>query len=152
MSTRPADAGHHRSTAHVRRRSELRRRTWNAAHDDCGFSTSVHVLVFLPLTVTMLFAGLQSALWWHTRVQAADIAHQTGAIIAADTPTGDPVAAATQRLDTATNLTDIAVSVTETDELVVVTVSGRVPGIFTGTHISVSVSSATPIEAWEPLP
>jgi hypothetical protein len=153
--TTPASAGP-TPCRHPDRSSTARSGWRHALVDDHGLTVSAQVVVFLPFTVVLLFAGIQAALWQHTRVQTADIAHQVAAVTAADTqPLSATLSSAKTRLAARTDLTDVAITVDTAangGELVVVTITGRVPGIITGTAIDVSVSSATPIEAWEPLP
>lgn len=124
-----------------------------AARDDHGVAPTISVVLMFPLIAVLLFAGIQTVLWQHARTLAADRANQTAALVA----TGDLTAAAATatleaELDASPDLSNVNVTISDTGEIVTVSVSADANGIIIGTRTTIAVTTATPIEAWTPLP
>jgi hypothetical protein len=122
-------------------------------HDDRGLATNIAVLLMAPLAVALILIGVQATLWRNARTIAADRANQTAALVAAGQLT--PAAAdaeLTASLDALADLTNVDVDVVDNGQLVTVTVAGDARGIIVGTRNRVRLTSATPVEGWQPLP
>ncbi|MEL6893185.1 MAG: TadE family protein [Actinomycetota bacterium] len=118
-----------------------RRRCWN----DRG-STSLSVALLTPLLVVLMFAAVQAALWGHARTEARSVARRTAALVArSDVGPGDARATAAANLADG-DLTDVVVLIDRRGGDIVVTISGRAPGIIRGTARDVSVVEAVPVE------
>ena len=124
----------------------------NAEHDlDIG-SASLTIVLLAPLLLVLMFAGFQAAMWNHTRTEARVIARETAVLVARDRlPAPQASAAASAALATDSVLTGTSVSVDETATLVVVTITGRAPGVLRGTSAPVSVTVAVALEGWVSL-
>ena len=117
---------------------------------DRGSVSLVFVLVG-PLLVVLMFAGFQAAMWNHARTEARAVARRTAVLVARD-GLGEAEATAVARQALGGNaLVDAQVQVARDGGNVVVTVSGRAPGILRGTSRDVSVTVAVPLEGWVPL-
>ncbi len=130
-----------------------RRRLRAVWRDERGLASTVQVIVLLPLTATLLFAGVQTVLWQHARTVTADRANQTAALVA----TGQLTPTEADDLLTATlnNDPDIAgadVTITATATVITVSVNADANGILTGTRTRIHLDTATPTEGWQPLP
>ena len=131
----------------------LRRRLAAAWRDDRGFATNVMVVLLVPLTLGLVLISVQTVLWQHARTIAADRAHQTAALVAAgELAPAEADAELTANLNTHPDLANVEVYVARTDQLVTVSVSGDARGILAGTRTRIRLTSATPVEGWQPLP
>ena len=120
------------------------------SRDERG-SVSLAVVLVGPILVVLMFAGFQAAMWNHARTEARAIARDTAVLVARDGISDGDAASVIRQSLTGNALTDVNVAVARTNGNVVVTVSGRAPGILRGTSRRVSVSVAVPIEGWVPL-
>lgn len=119
--------------------------------DDIG-STSLGMVLTAPILVVLMFAGFQAAMWNHTRTEARVVAREAAVSVARDrVPVGDASRFAEAALRTDSLLQDPLVAVTVADGRVVVTVTGRAPGVLRFTSGPVSVSAAVAVEGWVPL-
>ena len=131
----------------------LRRRLAAAWRDDRGFATNVMVVLLVPLTLGLVLISVQTVLWQHARTIAADRANQTAALVAAgELGPAEADAELTANLNTLPDLANVEVDVARTDQLVTVSVSGDARGILAGTRTRIRLTSATPVEGWQPLP
>lgn len=120
-----------------------RRRT---RFDDDRGATSLAVALLTPVFVVLMFAAVQAALWGHARTVARVAAHDAAAQVARfDARDGDAQASARARL-AGTSMSDVAVSINNGVDLVVVTVTATAPGIIVGTSRPISVTAAVPVE------
>ena len=104
-----------------------------------------------PIFVIVAFAAVQAALWSHARTEARVVARDTAALVArSGVAAADARVAAAGVLDRDTDLRAITVSVTRNGDLVLVTVTGRAPGILRGTTTKIQVTEAIPIEELVP--
>jgi hypothetical protein len=114
--------------------------------DDPG-STSLSVVLLMPVFIVLAFAAWQSALWSHARTEARVAARDTAALVARSNANAGSAAAATASvLASDTALRNIDVTITEAGGIVVVTIYADAPGIMAGTSRSVSVTVAVPVE------
>jgi hypothetical protein len=139
----------HRPTARERLRAVL--------VDEHGVAPTVSVVMLFPLIAVLLFAGIQTVLWQHARTIAADRANQTAALVAVgDLTAADADSRLTSELDNDPDLADVDVTVNVIDtaggQTVTVTVTAEANGIIIGTRTRISLTTATPVEAWQPLP
>ncbi len=113
-------------------------------------SVSLAVVLLTPVMVVLLFLGFQAAMWNHARAQIRAVARQTAMMVARDrVPPGQAAAAGRSAL--AGQLEQAKVSVGRSGPDVVVTVTGRALGVFTGTSTAVRVTVAVPAEGWVTL-
>lgn len=119
------------------------------ARGDDG-STSLTVALLTPVFAALMFAAVQAALWTHARTEAR-VAAKTAAVQVArhDVSVGDARAGAIANLADG-GLDGIEVRIDGADGAIVVTVSGRAPGILLGTSRSIDVTAAVPIEELTP--
>ena len=131
----------------------LRRRLAAAWRDDRGFATNVMVVLLVPLTLGLVLISVQTVLWQHARTIASDRANQTAALVAAgELGPVEADAELTANLNALPDLANVEVDVARTDQLVTVSVSGDARGILAGTRTRIRLTSATPVEGWQPLP
>ncbi|MEM1331929.1 MAG: TadE family protein [Actinomycetota bacterium] len=117
----------------------------DARRTDRG-STSLSVALLTPLLVVLMFAAVQAALWGHARTDARSVARRTATQVARNgVVPGDARAAGVANLGDG-DLVDVSIDVALIGGDVVVTVSGRAPGIIRGTSRDVSVREAVPFE------
>ena len=115
-------------------------------------AASLTIILLAPLLLVLMFAGFQAALWNHTRTEARVIARETAVLIARDhLPTPQASAAASLSLANDSVLTETRVSIDTTATVVIVTISGKAPGVLRGTSAPVRVSVAVPLEGWVAL-
>jgi hypothetical protein len=113
-------------------------------------STSLSVVLIAPILVVLMFAGLQAALWNHSRARARVVARSTAAMIARDeVPAGHAMQVAYESLGD--HLTNPHVAIQTVAGNIVVRISGDAPGILRGTSRGLVVTIALPIEGWVPL-
>lgn len=115
-------------------------------------SASLTIVLLAPLLLVLMFSGFQAAMWNHTRTEAGVVARETAVLVARDhltTPQAEVAASASLANDGV--LTGVHVSVHTTATLVVVTITGRAPGVLRGTSSAVRVTSAVSLEGWVPL-
>ncbi len=116
---------------------------------DAG-STSLTVALLTPLLVVVMFAAVQAALWGHARTEARAVARQTAALVArSSVSVGDAQATAEANLSD-DDIVDVVVSITRRGPDIVVTVSGRAPGIIRGTGRDLTVTEVVPLEELVP--
>lgn len=109
-------------------------------------STSLTVALLAPVLVVLMFAGVQAALWGHARTEARSVARRTAVLVARAEVSPDD-AAATARANLADDdLVAVDVTIGRVGTDVVVTISGRAPGIIRGTGRDLSVTEAVPFE------
>lgn len=112
-------------------------------------SASLTIVLLAPLLVVLMFAGFQAAMWNHTRTEARVIARETAVLVARDRLSPSrAVAAASTSLSIDSVLTHSTVSVDATPTVVVVTITGRAPGLLRGTSAAIGVTAAVPLEGW----
>jgi len=125
----------------------------NVLIDEHGVAPTVSVVLLFPLIAVLLFAGIQTVLWQHARTIAADRANQTAALVAVgDLTAANADSLLTSELDNDPDLADVDVTVTDDGQTVTVTVTADANGIIIGTRNRISLTTATPVEAWQPLP
>ena len=113
-------------------------------------STSLTVALLTPVLVVLMFAGVQAALWGHARTEARSVARRTAVLVARAEVSPDD-AAATARANLADDdLVAVDVTIGRVGTDVVVTISGRAPGIIRGTGRDLSVTEAVPFEELVP--
>jgi hypothetical protein len=128
------------------------RRLGARARGDTGAATTTSLVLLTPVLTLMLFAAFQAALWNHARAEARAAARITAALVArSGAAPGDAEADTEANLRTRTDLEAVDVRIVRADGRVVVTVTGRAPGIVIGTSAPVRVEVAVPIEGWSPL-
>jgi hypothetical protein len=87
---------------------------------------------------------VQTVTWQHTRQNVTAIADRTSLAVAAyEIPAGEAQADAQASL-TSSGVRNVVVSVERGEQLTVVVITGRVPGILAGTSIRVSARSVSP--------
>lgn len=113
---------------------------------------SLTIVLLAPVLLVLMFVGFQAAMWNHTRTEARVVARETAVLVARDR-LSIPQAAAAASASLASDgvLTKVDVSIQTTATLVVVTISGRAPGVLRGTSSAVQVTSAVSLEGWVPL-
>jgi len=110
------------------------------------------VVLLAPLLLVLMFAGFQAAMWNHARTQARVVARETAVLVARDhLPAAAAEQVATTSLVNDSLLTSPHVSVGSTDAAIVITISGRAPGLLRGTSSAVTVTAAVSREGWVPL-
>ncbi len=109
-------------------------------------STSLTVALLTPLLVVLMFAAVQAALWGHARTEARATARRTAVLVARSGVSVDDARATAIENLADDDLTDVSVDVVVEDGIVVVTITGRAPGIVVGTTRAVSVTEALPRE------
>jgi hypothetical protein len=119
--------------------------------DDCG-STSLAIVLTAPILVVLMFAGFQAAMWNHTRTEARVVAREAALSVARDrVPAAEASRFAESVLRNDSLLQDPLVDVALADGRVVVTITGRAPGVIRFTSGPVSVRAAVAVEGWVPL-
>lgn len=114
-------------------------------------SSSLTTVILTPVFVVIAFMAFQAALWTHARTEARAIARDSAALVArSGAVPGDVAASATSVLRADTDLVDPVVTVDADGSTVVVTVTGRAPGIIRGTASRVEVVEALPMEGFRP--
>lgn len=114
-------------------------------------STSLTTVILAPVFVVIAFMAFQAALWTHARTEARSIARDSAVLVARNGAAPSSVAASAEGVLAAdTDLADPDVSIESRGRQVVVTVTGRAPGIIRGTSSRVSVVEALPIEGFRP--
>jgi len=115
-------------------------------------SASLTIVLLAPLLVVLMFAGFQAAMWNHDRTEARVVARETAVLVARDhLPDGAADDVATASLTHDSLLSSPEVSVRSTETVVVVTITGRAPGLLRGTSSAVKVTAAVSREGWVPL-
>jgi len=115
-------------------------------------SASLTIVLLAPLLLMLMFAGFQAAMWNHARTEARVIARETAVLVARDhLPVGAAAEVAATSLTRDGVLTSPHVSVQPTDAAVVITITGRAPGLLRGTSSAVQVTAAVSREGWVPL-
>jgi len=123
----------------------------DAGNRDRG-SASLTIVLLAPVLVVLMFAGFQAAMWNHTRTEARVIARETAVLVARDhLPAAQASEAATTSLANDSVLADARVSIGTSSNAVVVTITGRAPGVLRGTSAPIRVTVALPLEGWVPL-
>lgn len=108
-------------------------------------------VLLTPVFVVVAFAAFQAAMWSHARTEARVVARDTAALVArSGAEPDDARTSATRILAADTDLAAPVVQVETTGRVVVVTVSGRAPGIIRGTSTAIEISEAVPLEGWTP--
>jgi hypothetical protein len=112
-------------------------------------SASLTIVLLAPLLVLLMFAGFQAAMWNHTRTEARVVARETAVLVARDRLSPpQAISAASTSLAIDSVLTRPTVSVDTTATVVIVTITGRAPGVLRGTSAAISVTAAVPLEGW----
>jgi hypothetical protein len=115
-------------------------------------SASLTIVLLAPLLLVLMFAGFQAAMWNHTSTEARVVARETAVLVARDgLTTSQAAAAASVSLANDSMLTGVEVSVDTTATVVVVTITGKAPGVLRGTSSPVRVTAAVSLEGWVPL-
>ncbi|HEY4610239.1 MAG TPA: TadE/TadG family type IV pilus assembly protein [Ilumatobacteraceae bacterium] len=115
-------------------------------------STSLTVVLLAPLLLVLMFAGFQAAMWNHARTEARVVARETAVLVARDhLPASAAVQVATTSLAKDSVLGTPKVFVRSTEDAVVITITGRAPGLLRGTSSAVSVTAAVSREGWVSL-
>jgi Flp pilus assembly protein TadG len=109
------------------------------------------VALLAPVFVALSFAAFQAALWSHARTEARVVARDTAALVARSGMTEEDAAASAQTVLTAdTSMTNVNVTISQPNGVVVVTVTADAPGIIMGTSRTVNVTAAVPLEELTP--
>jgi hypothetical protein len=112
-------------------------------------STSLAVVLTAPVMVVLMFVGFQAAMWNHARAQARAVARDTAVLVARDgVAPATAAAAARAAIGDASLLQRPAVDVQRSGDRVVVTITGRAPGVLRFTSAAVQVRTALPVEGW----
>jgi len=115
-------------------------------------SASLTIVLLAPLLVVLMFVGFQAAMWNHARTEARVIARETAVLVARDHLPPDAAAdVATTSLRRDSALAEPNVFVQSTDAAIVITITGRAPGLLRGTSSAVKVTAAVSREGWVPL-
>lgn len=121
--------------------------------DERGVSVTVTVIFMAPITVLLMFAGIQTVLWQHARTIAADRANQVVVQVATgDLSAGEADALLTDNLNANPDLRGVNVEVISNGQIAAVTVTAEARGVLLGTYKTISIQTNTPIENWQPLP
>ncbi len=121
--------------------------------DERGVSVTVTVIFMAPITVLLMFAGIQTVLWQHARTIAADRANQVVVQVATgDLSAGEADALLTDNLNANPDLRGVNVEVISNGQIAAVTVTAEARGVLLGTYKTISIQTNTPIETWQPLP
>ncbi len=122
------------------------------AADDCDRgSTSLTIVLLAPIVTSLMFVGLQAALWNHARTEARVVARDIAALVARDRMPAEQAAAAARASLAGSELHEARVQVSSDGGTVTVSISGEAPGILRGTSHAVRVSVRLPVEGWVPL-
>lgn len=114
-------------------------------------SSSLTAVVLTPVFVVIAFAAFQAAMWSHARTEARAMAREVAVLVAQRGGDADLVERSAERnLTAGANLSDVDVLITRDEQLVVVRVVGRAPGIIRGTRSAVDVTEALPVEGFRP--
>jgi Flp pilus assembly protein TadG len=113
--------------------------------DDRG-SASLSVALLAPIFIVLMFAAVQAAMWGHARTEARVAASDAAAQVARFSASSGAAQASVQARLSSRPLTNVAVSITNTGDVVVVTVTADAPGIIIGTSRPISVTEAVPVE------
>lgn len=113
--------------------------------DDRG-SASLSVALLAPVFIVLIFVAVQAAMWGHARTEARVAASDAAAQVARFDASSGAAQASVQARLSGRPLTNVAVSITNTGDLVVVTVTADAPGIIIGTSRPISVTEAVPVE------
>jgi len=114
-------------------------------------SSSLTTVILTPVFLVLALMAFQAALWTHARTEARAVARDAAALVARSG--GDPAevaSSATSVLRADTDLVDPIVTVESNGSTVVVTVTGRAPGMVRGTASPVRVVEALPLEGFRP--
>src|SRR4029079_1106996 len=115
-------------------------------------SASLTIVLLAPLLVVLMFVGFQAAMWNHARTEARVIARETAVLVArAHMPHDAAAHVATTSLRRDSVLAEPNVFVQSTDAAIVITITGRAPGLLRGTSSAVKVTAAVSREGWVPL-
>lgn len=115
---------------------------------DAG-STSLTAVVLTPVFVVIAFAAFQAAMWSHARTEARVMAREVAVLVAQRGGDADVVERSAERnLDAGTNIDGADVMVTRQDDIVVVRVTARAPGIIRGSSATIDVTEALPVEGF----
>jgi Flp pilus assembly protein TadG len=117
----------------------------SSRRDDRG-SASLSVALLAPVFIVLMFAAVQAAMWGHARTEARVAASDAAAQVARFEASSGAAQASVQARLSGRPLTNIAVSIANTGDVVVVTVTADAPGIIIGTSRSISVTEAVPVE------
>jgi len=110
------------------------------------------VVLLAPLLLVLMFAGFQAAMWNHARTEARVVARETAVLVARDhLAAGAAAQVARTSLAKDSVLSGPEVLVSSTDTAVVITITGRAPGLLRGTSSAVRVTAAVSREGWVPL-
>lgn len=121
--------------------------------DERGVSVTVTVIFMAPITVLLMFAGIQTVLWQHARTIAADRANQVVVQVATgDLSAGEADVLLTDNLNANPDLRGVNVEVISNGQIAAVTVTAEARGVLLGTYKTISIQTNTPIENWQPLP
>ena len=121
--------------------------------DERGVSVTVSVIFMAPITVLLMFGGIQTVLWQHARTIAADRANQVVVQVATgDLSPSEADALLTDNLNANPDLRAVDVEVVDNGQVAVVTVTAQARGVLLGTYKTISIQTNTPIESWQPLP
>ncbi len=121
--------------------------------DERGVSVTVTVIFMAPITVLLMFAGIQTVLWQHARTIAADRANQVVVQVATGDLSADEAdALLTDNLNANPDLRGVNVEVISNGQVAAVTVTAEARGVLLGTYKTISIQTNTPIENWQPLP
>ena len=121
--------------------------------DERGVSVTVSVIFMAPITVILLFGGIQTVLWQHARTIAADRANQVVVQVATgDLSPAEADALLTNSLTDYPDLTAVNVEVVDNGQVAAITVTAQARGVLLGTYKTISIQTNTPIEDWQPLP
>jgi hypothetical protein len=114
--------------------------------DERGIAATI---VLFPLFAVAAFSAVQAISWQHDRQLAAAAADRASSAIALyDTDAGRAVGEAESRLERA-GMRNVTVTVTRTEDLTIVEISGDAPGILIGTSVRVHARSVTPTEGFD---
>jgi hypothetical protein len=121
--------------------------------DEHGVSVTVSVIFMAPVTVILLFAGIQTVLWQHARTIAADRANQVVVQVATGDLTPDEAdTLLTDTLSASPDLAGVDVEVIDNGQVAAVTVTAQARGVLIGTYKTISITTNTPLEQWQALP
>ena len=108
-----------------------------------GISESTQWALLTPLVMLLTLGLVQLGVWLHARTVAGDAAATVADLMAV----GDPDAgSAGKRIAGAGGLQDVAIASARDGELMVVTVSGRVPIFFDLGHGRIAERAVVPME------
>lgn len=121
--------------------------------DERGVSVTISVIFMAPITVILLFGGIQTVLWQHAKTIAADRANQVVVQVATgDLTAGEADTLLTSNLSAYPDLRNVDVTVVNNGQLAAITLTAEARGVLLGTYKTVSLQTNTPIENWQPLP